>query len=97
MTGLPEPAELAWLVGPTRARLGLDRSVVGQYFTWLGHALSGDLGTSFYSDQSVVAVLRERIPATTQLAVTGMALTLLIAIPAFASARPLVAPWRPAE
>jgi peptide/nickel transport system permease protein len=70
-------AELA----ATRARLGLDRSVVGQYFTWLSHTLSGDLGTSFYSDQSVVAVLRERIPATAQLAVTGMALTLLIAIP----------------
>ncbi|WP_327590712.1 ABC transporter permease [Nonomuraea sp. NBC_00507] len=71
-------AELA----ATRARLGLDESVAGQYLTWLGHALSGDLGTSFHSDQSVVDVLRERVPATAQLAVMGMVLTLAIAVPA---------------
>jgi len=29
-----------------RARLGLDRSLFEQYFFWLGHAATGDLGTS---------------------------------------------------
>jgi peptide/nickel transport system permease protein len=70
-------AELA----ATRARLGLDRSVAEQYFVWLGHAGTGDLGTSYYSGESVLAVLLERIPATVQLAVIAMAMTLLIAVP----------------
>ena len=70
-------AELA----ATRARLGLDRSVAEQYFVWLGHAATGDLGTSYYSGESVLAVLLERIPATVQLAVIAMAMTLLIAVP----------------
>jgi peptide/nickel transport system permease protein len=79
------------LVGPdasdaelaaTRARLGLDRSVGAQYVVWLGHALSGELGTSYYSGQSVSGTLLDRVPATIQLAVAAMALTLLIAVPA---------------
>jgi len=79
------------LVGPdasdaelaaTRARLGLDRSVGAQYVVWLGHALSGELGTSYYSEQSVSGTLLDRVPATIQLAVAAMALTLLIAVPA---------------
>lgn len=70
-------AELA----ATRARLGLDRSVVEQYFVWLGHALAGDLGTSYYSGESVFAVLLDRVPATAQLALFAMTLTLLIAVP----------------
>lgn len=64
-----------------RERLGLDRSGVEQYFAWLGHALTGDLGTSYYSGQPVLTVLLDRVPATAQLAVLAMALTLLIAVP----------------
>jgi peptide/nickel transport system permease protein len=78
------------LVGPdatdeelaaTRARLGLDRSAGEQYIVWIAHAVSGDLGTSYYSGESVFRTLLERVPATFQLAVSAMALTLLIAVP----------------
>lgn len=71
-------AELA----ATRARLGLDGSIVEQYLSWIGHAITGDLGSSYYSDQPVVSELLDRIPATVQLAGFAMALTLLIAVPA---------------
>ncbi|SDU78095.1 ABC transporter permease [Jiangella alkaliphila] len=64
-----------------RDRLGLDRSIVAQYGIWLGHALTGDLGTSFYSADSVTATLADYVPATAQLAVLAMVLTLLIAVP----------------
>lgn len=72
------PAELA----ATRERLGLDRSVAEQYAVWLGNAVTGDLGTSYFSAQSVTSALAGAIPATVQLAVMAMLLTLLIGIPA---------------
>ncbi|MBB5791131.1 ABC transporter permease [Jiangella mangrovi] len=65
----------------TRERLGLGGSVVEQYLSWIGHAVSGDLGASYYSGQPVVRELFDRIPATVQLAAFAMALTLLIAVP----------------
>ncbi|SEE72712.1 ABC transporter permease [Jiangella alba] len=65
----------------TRARLGLDGSIVEQYLSWIGHAVGGDLGASYYSGQPVVRELLDRIPATIQLAGFAMTLTLLIAVP----------------
>jgi peptide/nickel transport system permease protein len=65
----------------TRERLGLDRSVVGQYGVWLGNAVTGDLGTSYFSAESVWSTLLDAVPATAQLAAIAMGLTLLIALP----------------
>ncbi|TDD22566.1 ABC transporter permease [Nonomuraea diastatica] len=70
-------AELA----ATRDRLGLSGSIVEQYVSWIGHAVAGDLGSSYYSGRPVVSELLDRIPATVQLAGFAMALTLLIAVP----------------
>lgn len=70
-------AELA----ATRARMGLDQPFWAQYGVWLGHALTGDLGASYYSDQPVLNGLMDRIPATVQLAGITLVLTLLIAVP----------------
>ncbi|MEO3763189.1 ABC transporter permease [Streptomyces sp. B5E4] len=72
------PAELA----ATRERLGLDDSVVQQYVTWLGNAVTGDLGDSYFSAETVRSTLLDTVPATGQLAAFAMALTLLIGIPA---------------
>lgn len=65
----------------TRARLGLDRPIAEQYALWLRNAITGDLGDSFYSADTVAHTLAERIPATAQLAVLSLLLTLVIAIP----------------
>ena len=42
--------------------LGLDQPLVVQYWTWLRHAVTGDLGRSFYTGQSVSDALSTRVP-----------------------------------
>jgi peptide/nickel transport system permease protein len=54
---------------------------VEQYLSWIGHAVAGDLGSSYYSGRPVASELFDRIPATVQLAGFAMVLTLLIAVP----------------
>ena len=64
-----------------RARAGLDQPAVLQYFSYLGNALTGDLGVSFRSGQPVTDIVLARLPATLSLAFTALLLALLIAFP----------------
>ena len=61
--------------------LGLDRPIYVQYVRWVGKIARGDLGRSFRESRPAVQVIRERIPATLQLASTAFAFTLLIGLP----------------
>ncbi|HIZ35968.1 MAG TPA: ABC transporter permease [Candidatus Ruania gallistercoris] len=61
---------------------GLDRPLPEQFFSYIAGALTGDLGVSFRSGQPVTVLLIERLPATVSLAVVGIGLALLIALPA---------------
>ncbi|WP_049896886.1 nickel ABC transporter permease [Natrialba chahannaoensis] len=65
-----------------RAEQGLDEPVYIQYVHWLGDVLQGDLGVSYYNDRSVSALMIEALPATVELAVAGMLVSLAIALPA---------------
>ena len=65
-----------------RERMGLDRPLVEQYFSWLGNALTGDLGVSFRNGQPVTKLIIERLPATVTLAFAALFIALLIALPA---------------
>jgi peptide/nickel transport system permease protein len=65
-----------------RARAGLDQPLFIQYFTWLGAALTGDLGVSFRSGAPVTAVLATRIGPTAQLAVASLLIGIVVALPA---------------
>ncbi len=65
-----------------RAASGLDRPLIEQFFAYVGHALTGDLGVSFRNGQPVTEVLLDRLPATASLAAMGMLIALLISIPA---------------
>lgn len=49
--------------------LGLNQPAIVQYFKWLGHALTGDLGTSISMKQSVSSVIYERLSNSMILAV----------------------------
>lgn len=44
------------------ASWGLDRGFFEQYVTWLGNALTGDLGTSYFTDTSVAEAIGQRLP-----------------------------------
>ena len=60
---------------------GLDRPIYEQYFVFLGHALSGDLGKSFIFGEPALKLIAQRIPATLELAVTALLLAILIGVP----------------
>jgi peptide/nickel transport system permease protein len=64
-----------------RARSGLDQPLVEQYFTWAGRALTGDLGVSFRSGDTVTGLLLQRLPATLTLAAAAIVVALVIAVP----------------
>lgn len=65
-----------------RAASGLDRPLLAQFASYLGHAATGNLGVSFRNGDPVTQVLLERLPATLSLAVVGILLALVIALPA---------------
>ncbi len=64
-----------------RSRLGLDRPLFEQYLAFMKGAATGDLGTSFRTNQPVAASIVERLPATFELAMAAMLVATLIAIP----------------
>src|SRR6266511_1835432 len=47
-----------------RARLGLDQPMPVQYVKWLGLALQGNLGSSFFSHQPIMKLIGQRLPLT---------------------------------
>lgn len=74
----------------TRQALGLDQPLIVRYLDWLGGALTGDLGTSLYSSQSVVHILGERLPVTLSLTLVTMLIVVAVGLPAgiFAAVHP---------
>jgi peptide/nickel transport system permease protein len=75
--GDADPEALAAL----QAELGLNEPVYVQYFRWLGRILSGDLGDSIRTGQSVLELLLDVAEPTLSIAGLGMAIALVIAIP----------------
>lgn len=65
-----------------RKQLGLDRPLAEQYGVFLLGVLQGDLGRSVQQRREVRALILERYPATLQLTVAAMVVSLLIAVPA---------------
>jgi peptide/nickel transport system permease protein len=64
-----------------RSKLGLDRPLLEQYGAFLRGALRGDLGVSFRTGQTVTNMIVERMPATIELALAAMVVTIVIALP----------------
>jgi peptide/nickel transport system permease protein len=55
---------------------GLDRPFLEQYVTWLGHALTGDLGRSWFTQIPVAESIAERLPV--DLSITGLAVLIAV-------------------
>jgi peptide/nickel transport system permease protein len=64
-----------------RKAYGLDRPVIVQFFDWVRSAASGDLGRSYLYHEPAANLIRDRLPVTLTLGVTGLAIALLTAIP----------------
>ena len=61
--------------------LGLDRSLIEQYIGFVSGVLSGDFGKSFVFKISAISLILDRLPATLELAVSAMILSILIGLP----------------
>jgi peptide/nickel transport system permease protein len=70
------PARVATL----RRELGLDRSVVAQYGTYLRDLLGGDLGHSYYGSQSVAGIIGRRLPVTMWLVFAALIVATTVSI-----------------
>ncbi len=68
-------------VDDIRKELRLDRPFFTQYGLWLKGAVTGDLGESFYKKRPVTDEIRDRVPATAELAGAGFLLVLVLAVP----------------
>ncbi len=68
-------------VDAMRHALGLDQPLWRQLLTFLGNLLTGDIGTSFRNNQPVLPQILERMPATMALAMAGLLVSLVVAIP----------------
>jgi peptide/nickel transport system permease protein len=62
-------------------QLGLDRPLVEQFLTWLGRAVTGDLGQSFQTGQPVSNLIASALPVTLELVVLAVLGTCVLAIP----------------
>jgi peptide/nickel transport system permease protein len=64
-----------------RRDMGLDRPMMERFLVFLGNALSGDFGLSFFHRRPVGAIILERLPATIELTLVAMLIALGVAIP----------------
>jgi len=63
------------------ASLGLDKPLPVQFLRFLGDILTGDFGRSFVYNRPTIDVIFERFPATLELVMTALILSLVIGIP----------------
>jgi peptide/nickel transport system permease protein len=79
MMASPEATELER--DAIRANFGLDKPLLQQYGIFMAHALQLDFGKSFLTGQSAMGLILERMPATLELAVVSMLLSVGIGVP----------------
>jgi peptide/nickel transport system permease protein len=60
---------------------GLDRPLAMQYLDWIGRAVTGDLGESYFFKDRVANLIAHRMPITVTLGLVGLAIALVVALP----------------
>ena len=64
-----------------RHDLGLDRSLWVQYFDWLSHVATGDLGNSIIHRGKVMTDIKQRLPKTLHMGLLAFIASIIIGIP----------------
>jgi peptide/nickel transport system permease protein len=64
-----------------RVSLGLDKPILDQLIIYINGLIHFDLGRSLHSQQPITALLAERLPATVELALAALLVTLVLALP----------------
>jgi len=65
------------LVARLHHQLGLDRPIYIQYWRWIAGVLRGNFGYSYGYEQSVTSLLKANFPATFQLMVAGLGISVV--------------------
>jgi len=80
-------------IARTRAMLGLDEPAVTQYLSWLGNALTGDLGTGFSRGRPVSTEIADAFGVTLVLAAAAVLVVVVVAFPLGVAAAMLHNRW----
>jgi peptide/nickel transport system permease protein len=80
-TSIAGPNATAADIEAIRKAYGLDRPLVTQFFDWVGRAVTGDLGESYFFKTRVSALIGERMPVTLTLGLTGLVIALVVSLP----------------
>lgn len=78
---LVPPDAPASAIAATRSALGLDLPLWRQYLIFASHALQGDFGQSYRWQTSALGLVLDRLPATVELAVAGLLVSIALAVP----------------
>jgi peptide/nickel transport system permease protein len=63
-----------------RRALGLDLPLYDQYWQWFRHAITGNLGTSIFTGQSVTQAVSQRIPVTLSLLLGALLVSVVVGV-----------------
>jgi len=61
-----------------KQQLGLDQPMLQQYWQWLGSAVHGDFGVSWFTDQPVTSTIVNRLPVTLSLVLAATLVTAVV-------------------
>ena len=75
-------ANYTQLIATLKQQMGLDRPIPERYVIWVWHALQGDFGVSYITQNSVAGLIAQKLPATLELTVLSLGFALLVALPA---------------
>ncbi|HEX8418261.1 MAG TPA: ABC transporter permease [Methylobacterium sp.] len=75
------PAATPEAIAEVKKQLGLDKSLPEQFGRYVTDLAKGDLGQSLTTGQPVLADIRARLPASAELTLFGLILSLVIAVP----------------
>jgi peptide/nickel transport system permease protein len=75
------PAATKEAIEQIRVRLGLDQPLIVQFGRYVGDLARGDLGNSLTTGQPVATEIGTRLPASAELTLLGLIVSMLIAVP----------------
>lgn len=75
------PAATPEAIQEVRVKLGLDKPLIKQFGSYVVDLAHGNLGTSLTTGQPVATEIRNRLPASAELTLLGLLVSIVIAVP----------------
>lgn len=73
-------AATAETVARKNEQLGIDQPLLVRYFSWLGHAITGDFGSSWFTSQPVEQAITSRLAVTISIVIGATIVSGIIAV-----------------